>query len=387
MKKKEIIYISPNGYLGGAERFVLEACTGHIELGSFQPHVLFFNEGDALEIFKGRGIPFTVLKNKFNLKSPISLFKACLEIRELFLNRGWQIYNATMAYPQFVMGLALWGLPTKRVWYQHGPVGNIYDFLASLFPYDYALFNSSYTLGCHQRIPLFQAPLRKEIILPYGIPETQPNLEQVASIQAQYKKSESDIILLLAGRICSWKGYETGFNALRNLINENPTLKNKIQLLVVGDAKTDRDQPYKELLISLSEDPTLKGNVHFLGKKINIQDYLKAADIFLHTSTIPEPFGLVVAEAMQQGTLVVGTNQGGTPDMLQQGVTGFSFDSTSDTATLELTNLLRKIIRELRIQPQKLESISASGKNKIQNDFSVSAMTKNLEELYSQALN
>lgn len=383
--RKKIVYISPNGYLGGAERFVLEACTGHKEYGEYDPVVLFFNDGDAIQLFRERNIAHFILNRKFKLSKPLELLKACFEIRKLFLDNQWEIYNATMAYPQFVMGLALWNLPVKRIWYQHGPVGNIFDYLASLFPYDFSVFNSSYTLSCHRRIPLFYGANRGERIIPYGIPEVQPDLSECQNIRNQYLKNEGSILLLLAGRICSWKGYETALKALQIIFKNSPGLREKVQLILVGDAKTERDQPYKSMLQNLAEDPLLKGNVHFLGRKTNIQDYLKAADAFLHTSTIPEPFGLVVAEAMQQGTLVLGTNQGGTPDMLHHGVTGYSFDSTNNEAVEQLTELLQKVITLSERDPKALESLSLAGKQKILKDFNVPEMTKNLESLYTQS--
>lgn len=383
---KKIVYVSANGYLGGAERFVLEACSGHLKYGDFHPVVLFFNEGDAIGQFKERGIETHLLSQKFKLSKPLCLLKACLEIRKIFLREEWKVYNSTMAYPQFVMGLALFNLNIRSIWYQHGPVGNVYDRLASLFPHDYILFNSKYTQNCHNAMPLFQEPSVAQEILPYGIPDVLVSEESALHIREEVLASKEQILLLLAGRICSWKGYETGIKAIKWLIEESPKYKEILKLIIVGDSKTERDQSYRDSLVELSSEDSIKENISFLGRKENIHDYMKAADIFLHTSNIPEPFGLVVAEAMAQGTFTIGTNQGGTPDMLIDGVTGFSFDTTSENAPETLSHLIKEYLNLHEKNSKVLDQMRSKGREFIKENFSVPSMVQRLEALYNRLL-
>jgi hypothetical protein len=42
-EKKKILYICPNGYLGGAEKFVLNIVSGHQKSNKFNTSVLFFS--------------------------------------------------------------------------------------------------------------------------------------------------------------------------------------------------------------------------------------------------------------------------------------------------------------------------------------------------------
>ena len=86
-----IVYICPNGYLGGAERFVLEAAYGHLRFGKYKPVIIFFSDGKAVDLARERKIDFFIIKQKFRLSNPVSLFKALVEIRKLFKKNNWTI--------------------------------------------------------------------------------------------------------------------------------------------------------------------------------------------------------------------------------------------------------------------------------------------------------
>ena len=166
---KRVLYISPNGYLGGAERFVLDACLGHIESGTYEPHILFFSKGRAQEMAAELGISHTILKNRFRLSRPLSLLRALREIRLFLKRQNFPIYNATMPYAHIVGSLASLGLPMKRTWYQHGPVGGTLDKLASFFKVDQIYFNSEWTKRRHYQTALFYGGADTDFLVPYGI--------------------------------------------------------------------------------------------------------------------------------------------------------------------------------------------------------------------------
>jgi len=73
---------------------------------------------------------------------------------------------------------------------------------------------------------------------------------------------------------------------------------------------------------------------HFAGTKTNFVGYLHgeelsqayaSADMFVFASAL-ETFGLVVVEAMAAGLPVVSSRVGGIPDVIKEGVNGYSFD-------------------------------------------------------------
>ena len=61
----------------------------------------------------------------------------------------------------------------------------------------------------------------------------------------------------------------------------------------------------------------------------------------------PEPFGLVMIEAMACGTPVIAFNRGSVPEIIEDGVTGFVVeDATSAVGEIRLPTLSRSAIRQ-----------------------------------------
>src|SRR5258705_7531926 len=102
-------------------------------------------------------------------------------------------------------------------------------------------------------------------------------------------------------------------------------------------AKVDRaDQDYYDELIS----PLIKANplVEYIGEISDREksDFLSGAIGLLVPIDWPEPFGLVMIEAMACGTPVIAYNRGSVPEIIDPGLTGFVVeDETSAVAVVD----------------------------------------------------
>ncbi|HLV34991.1 MAG TPA: glycosyltransferase, partial [Spirillospora sp.] len=84
-------------------------------------------------------------------------------------------------------------------------------------------------------------------------------------------------------------------------------------------------------------------SVTFTGYKsgIDLSRAFASADIFLFPSSPIETFGLVAAEAMASGIPVVGSNVGGMPEIIQQGINGYMFEPGDlDTMVAQVRELV-----------------------------------------------
>jgi glycosyltransferase involved in cell wall biosynthesis len=77
------------------------------------------------------------------------------------------------------------------------------------------------------------------------------------------------------------------------------------------------------------------------------QPFLAGAAALLFPIDWPEPFGLVMIEAMACGTPVIAYRSGSVPEVIEDGVTGFIVDGEEDAirAVRDLPRLDRRVIR------------------------------------------
>ena len=111
----------------------------------------------------------------------------------------------------------------------------------------------------------------------------------------------------------------------------------------------------REVRPLLDEDAIHVGTLDDAGK----QDLLGGADALLFPIDWPEPFGLVMIEAMACGTPVIAWNNGSVPEIVEEGVTGFVVETEEEAvaAVERLHTLDRRAIRarfEARFSAQRM---------------------------------
>jgi glycosyltransferase involved in cell wall biosynthesis len=113
--------------------------------------------------------------------------------------------------------------------------------------------------------------------------------------------------------------------------------------------------------------------VEFLGEigDHEKQEFLGRAGALLFPIEWPEPFGLVMIEAMANGTPVIAFRRGSVPEILDEGVTGFVVDGVDAAvaAVSRAAGLDRHAIR-----------------NRFEERFSVERMARDYIQLYSDLL-
>jgi glycosyltransferase involved in cell wall biosynthesis len=108
---------------------------------------------------------------------------------------------------------------------------------------------------------------------------------------------------------------------------------------VVGEALFG-EQEYAMRLRGLAGELGIAGRVEFRGFRADVPAELAAMDVLVHCSTVPEPFGQVVAEGMAAGLPVVATAAGGPAEIIRHDVDGL-LHPLGDAA--ELAAALRRL--------------------------------------------
>jgi glycosyltransferase involved in cell wall biosynthesis len=135
------------------------------------------------------------------------------------------------------------------------------------------------------------------------------------AVRSEFGLTRGQILVLMVGNIRPWKGQHVLIEALRML--PQATLA-RIHVCFAG--ATAKDQANYETELRDQVGTAGLGNcVTFLGARTDTADLYNAADIAVHASTSPEPFGLVVPEAMALGCAVVASSFGGPAEVIVPG--------------------------------------------------------------------
>jgi len=125
-------------------------------------------------------------------------------------------------------------------------------------------------------------------------------------------------IVVWCGRLQRWKGAHVFLDAARLVWQQHPGAR----FWVVGGTLFGKEPEYAEELHEQASRPPLDGAVTFTGHVPDARTYIAAADVVVHSSISPEPFGLVIAEALAEGKPIVAFDQGGPAEMIESGRSG-----------------------------------------------------------------
>ena len=120
----------------------------------------------------------------------------------------------------------------------------------------------------------------------------------------------------LLGTFARWKGHEVFLRAFANIGAGVPA-----RAYIVGDAvyETEGSQYSRDELRQLVDELGIADRVGFTGFVTQPERALRALDIVVHASTEPEPFGLVIVEAMATARPVVVSMSGGAAEIVTAG--------------------------------------------------------------------
>lgn len=171
-------------------------------------------------------------------------------------------------------------------------------------------------------------------------------------------REKKDDYLLFLGRVSAEKGTHLAIQVAKALGR---------QLIIAGKVDKADQQYYENVVEPLLDDP----RVLFYGEADAQQkrELFSHAACLLHPVMWPEPFGLVMAEAMACGTPVIAFRRGSIPEVVVDGETGFVVDT--------LDQMIAAVHRLHEIDPHRCRSHVAQR-------FSAANMVEGYEKLYQQ---
>ena len=177
-----------------------------------------------------------------------------------------------------------------------------------------------------------------------------------------------------AGLLMSSKGAHTLIQALIQLKQQGLN----VQASLAGESF---QSGYREQLEEWLEQHNLDGAVQFVGQlgRLALARFYSLHHVGVFPSIHPEAFGIVAAEMMASGLVVVSSGVGGASELIKDGQTGLRFEAGNSQ---DLARCLMRLARD----PSLLHNLRQAGKKESRKRFSVIESAAALEAGFSQEI-
>ena len=210
----------------------------------------------------------------------------------------------------------------------------------------------------------------------YFDPTTKLETEEKKLLK-QWEIEKDKKIILLPGRLTTWKGQEVFIEAI-NLVNIELGYEAFYAVILGSDQGRDL---YKKKLIRLSEQYRLTKQLRFIDHCKDMALAYKVSDIIVSASIEPEAFGRVSVEAQSMEKPIIASNIGGSNETVIDEKTGYLFKAG------DAKSLSQKILKTLTIDETQLKLIGIEGRKNIVQKFNVEKMCFSTYSEYKRLIN
>ncbi|HYM54512.1 MAG TPA: glycosyltransferase family 4 protein [Solirubrobacteraceae bacterium] len=340
--------------LGGAEVMLQTILDGAADSGH-ELELVFFEPGpwptELTEAgFRVEVIPAGRVRQVHRMVASVTRLSRLLRRRRPDVIVNWIAKAQVYCSPAAILA----GMGDRVIWWQHDiPAGHWLDRCATALPAIAVGSSSSASAAAQARM----RPSRPTFVVAPGTPIPDPHpapapLELPAGVP----------VVGLVGRLQPWKGQDRLLGA-QALLHERG---HRIHTLIVGGDAHGLSSAYAASLQPLVSRLGLTEAVTMTGQVPDAGPYIDRMDILVNASD-PEPFGIVLLEAMARGVAVVAVNAGGPAEIVEDRRTGLLAPSGDPAA-------LADALEPLLVSPALRREIGQAGRERFLRDFTDTAM-------------
>lgn len=208
----------------------------------------------------------------------------------------------------------------------------------------------------------------KALVVSNGVRDLEPLPREALRRSMQIPSDR--FVFLFVGRLNAWKGQELFVEAAARIAAQHP----EALFLAAGDAP-DGQPGLRESFLARIEASGLGTAFRWLGFQAETHALYCAADALVVPSLLPEPFGLVAAEAMAASLAVIAAGHGGLLDIVEPQHTGLHFTPGDPQA-------LAQAMQRLLSDREATRAMGRAGKQRQLEHFSVARYQEQFLELY-----
>jgi glycosyltransferase involved in cell wall biosynthesis len=359
------------GFVGGGESHLL-SLVENIDRTEFDPVVLSFSDGPMIEKLNRIQVKNYVIPSKkaFDLRvwKPVKELMLKEHIDLVHVHGSRAISNTFWAARSLNIPI----IYTIHGWSFHPDQNKITQkmrimgerFLTSRSDKNISVSHSNQQTG-KKFIKSFDS-----IVIPNGIDQKKFNPQlNFPDLRSELGIDKNETVILFLARFTSHKQPLELIKAFSKAYQTN----NSLHLLMVGDG----DQ--KQEGIDLAEKLGISNKVTFLPFRDDVPNIIAATDIYVLPSLWEGlPIGLL--EAMAMGKAVIGTRVDGTSEVIEPYQNGLLIDP--DRLQDELVENIHRLSTNMELR----KVLEENARKTINEKYSVSSMTKQIETVYCQVL-
>ena len=188
-----------------------------------------------------------------------------------------------------------------------------------------------------------------------------------SALRRKFGIPEDSFVAGMVGRMVPIKDHGTLLKAAAILSQQGVD----VHVLLVGSGP-EMDNQKK----AVASTPELSGRVTFLGASDNVAEALNAMDLFVLPS-IAEGMSNTLLEAMASGVPVIVTPVGGSPEIVEENVSGRFFEPRDVTG-------LARIFGEMAQNSDLRTRLGTAARESILRRFTVESMVSNYRNMYTE---
>lgn len=177
--------------------------------------------------------------------------------------------------------------------------------------------------------------------------------------------SENDVVAVCAAHVRPSKGISVLLEATHHIDIEN------FHLVLVGHGF---EPHYEEMKVSPMSD-----RIHFIGHRKDVPSLMAMADIQVQPSISGEGLPRTIIEAMANGTASVVTTTGGSPELVEDSVTGYIVPTNNAIALAEAIN-------KIAIDKNKCIAMGQAAQERLKSQFSSKVTVRKHLEFFFKLL-
>lgn len=339
--------IAPSAVDGGSEALMLGLVRSARGVG-LEPVALCLQDGPLVQRLRDAGAVVETHRAP-RLRRPWAVFATHRWIGAQIADHEPDVVYSNMAKAHVFAALAARRAGVPAVWHQAGVPDPPHwlDRLASALPAARVMAVSEAGAAAQRRI----RPGAEVTLVHPGI-----DLEPYEDLDRRRSRLElgldpEGVYVGIVGRLQEWKGQQEFLRAAASVLRVKP----ETRFVVVGGALLGWEGDYPQRLEQLADDLGIRDRVLFTGHRTDVPKWFSSMDVAVNASD-PEPFGLVVVEAMAAGVPVVAIDAGGPADVIEHERTGLLIARREPT-------LLAEAITRLLADPALASRIGVAGKD------------------------